>query len=85
CFDSNHSRRLYVWWLFRARNNRDTFAVSLLVQGVAIEDVSALLGHSSIRTTERYYAPWDRRRRERLRQIVQEANRSDPVLAEIDD
>ena len=70
---------------FRPHRLRDTFAVSLLGQGVAMEDVSSLLGHSSIQTTERYYAPWDRRRRERLRQIVQEANRLDPVLVEIDD
>ena len=66
---------------FRPHRLRDTFAVTLLAQGVSIEDVSTLLGHSSIRTTEQYYAPWDRRRRERLRRIVHEANRSDPVLA----
>ena len=57
---------------------------SLLGEGVAIENVSILLGHRSIQTTERYYAPWDRRRRERLNRIVKEANRSDPVLADID-
>jgi len=68
---------------FRPHRLRDTFAVSLLGQGVAMEDVSTLLGHSSIQTTERYYAPWDRRRRERLMRIVQKANRSDPVLAGI--
>ena len=68
---------------FRPHRLRDTFAVCLLGQGVAMEDVSALLGHSSIQTTERYYAPWDRRRRERLRRIVQEANGADPVLAKI--
>ena len=68
---------------FRPHRLRDTFAVSLLGQGVAMEDVSALLGHSSISTTERYYAPWDRRRRERLMRIVREANRSDPVLAAV--
>jgi integrase/recombinase XerD len=37
---------------------RDTFAVRLLSQGVSIEFVSKLLGHSSIRVTERSYAPW---------------------------
>ena len=68
---------------FRPHRLRDTFAVSLLGQGVAMEDVSTLLGHSSIQTTERYYAPWDRHRRERLMRIVREANRSDPILAGI--
>ena len=69
---------------FRPHRLRDTFAVALLGQGVAMGDVSTLLGHSSIQTTERYYAPWDRRRRERLMRIVQEVNRGDPVLAGID-
>ena len=55
--------------------------MALLTAGVSIEDVSALLGHSSIRTTERHYAPWDRRRRDRLAQVVRAANRLDPLLA----
>ena len=37
---------------------RDTFAVALLTKGVPLQTVSVLLGHSSINTTERHYAPW---------------------------
>jgi integrase/recombinase XerD len=37
---------------------RDTFAVGLLEQGVPLEEVSKLLGHESIKTTEKYYAKW---------------------------
>ncbi|MGE0450544.1 MAG: tyrosine-type recombinase/integrase [Vicinamibacterales bacterium] len=37
---------------------RDTFAVSLLLKGVSLESISKLLGHSSIKVTERHYAPW---------------------------
>ena len=63
---------------FHPHRLRDTFAVALLTAGVSIEDVSALLGHSSIQTTERHYAPWDRRRRDRLTRVVRAANRLDP-------
>jgi integrase len=37
---------------------RDTFAVSLLLKGVSLDSVSRLLGHSSIRVTEKHYSPW---------------------------
>ena len=37
---------------------RDTFAVELLQKGVPLQTVSILLGHSSISTTEKHYAPW---------------------------
>jgi len=37
---------------------RDTFAVELLLAGVPLERVSVLLGHSSVRITEKHYAPW---------------------------
>lgn len=40
-----------------AHRFRDTFAVELLLSGVPLERVSVLLGHSSIRVTERHYAP----------------------------
>jgi site-specific recombinase XerD len=43
---------------FHSHQLRDTFAVELLLAGVAIEDVSHLLTHKSVRVTERYYAPW---------------------------
>ena len=69
---------------FRPHRLRDTFAVSLLAAGVLMQYVSQLLGHSSLRTTERYYAPWDRSRRDRLLQVVRMANRSDPVLEEME-
>ena len=45
---------------------RDTFAVELLLAGVPIERVSTLLGHRSVRITERHYAPWVQARREQL-------------------
>ena len=37
---------------------RDTFAVELLKQGVSLETVSMLLGHASIKVTEKHYRPW---------------------------
>jgi integrase/recombinase XerD len=45
---------------------RDTFAVDLLVKGVPLEEVSKALGHTSIKTTEKYYAPWVVARQNRL-------------------
>lgn len=65
---------------FRPHQLRDTFAVELLLAHVAIEELSSLLGHSSVITTERYYAPWVTARKNRLRRIVKEVNDSDPML-----
>ena len=45
---------------------RDTFAVSLLLKGVSIEIVAKLLGHSSIKVTERHYSPWVKARQDML-------------------
>ena len=67
---------------FRPHRLRDTFAVSLLLSGVLMQDVSTLLGHGSTATTERYYAPWNLARRERLGEIVRGVHREDPILAE---
>ena len=49
-----------------AHRFRHTFAVELLVAGVPIERVSMLLGHSSVRITEKHYAAWVRARQEQL-------------------
>ena len=37
---------------------RDTFAVELLLARVPLADVSVLLGHQSIKVTEKHYSPW---------------------------
>ncbi len=67
---------------FHPHRLRDTFAVELLVAGVMIQDVSTLLGHSSVATTERHYAPWNLARRERLALIVRKVHQRDPILLE---
>jgi site-specific recombinase XerD len=36
----------------------DTFAVDLLEKGVPLEEVSKLLGHESIKTTEGHCSKW---------------------------
>ncbi|MGB0122609.1 MAG: site-specific integrase, partial [Silvibacterium sp.] len=45
---------------------RDTFAVELLLAGVPLDQVSLLLGHSSVKITERHYAPFCKARQEQL-------------------
>jgi integrase len=52
---------------------RDTFAVELLLGGVDIKTVSILLGHASLKVTEKHYAPWVRERQERLEQEVRKS------------
>jgi integrase len=62
-----------------AHRFRDTFAVELLLAGVPLERVSVLLGHQSVRITERHYSPWVRSRQEQLEQDLQRAWSQDPV------
>lgn len=49
---------------------RDTFAVELLLAGVPLEQVSLLLGHQSIKVTERHYSPFVKARQEQLEDAV---------------
>jgi integrase len=53
-----------------SRRLRDTFACDLLSKGVPLHDVSKLLGHSSMVTTEKHYAPWIKGRQDRLASLV---------------
>ena len=54
----------------RSHRLRDTFACDLLEKGVPLEEVSKLLGHESIKTTERSYAKWVKGRQDRLNALV---------------
>lgn len=59
---------------------RDTYAIELLLAGMPLEHVSVLLGHSSIRITERHYAPWIRARQEQLEAEIKRSWVHDPII-----
>jgi len=63
-----------------AHRLRDTFAVELLLAGVPLDRVSVLLGHSSIRITERHYAPWTRSRQEQIEADLKAACGNDLIV-----
>jgi integrase/recombinase XerD len=52
---------------------RDTAAVGWLTKGIPLETLSILLGHSSIRITEKHYAPWVKERQALLEAAVMKA------------
>ena len=52
---------------------RDTFAVEMLLAGVPIDQVSMLLGHSSVKITEKHYSPWVKARQDQLAASVRNA------------
>jgi integrase len=54
----------------KAHRLRDTFACHLLSNGVPMPEVSKLLGHTSIRTTEKHYSAWVKSRQDRLDELV---------------
>lgn len=55
---------------FTPHSLRDTAAVEWLAAGIPLEEVSKLLGHSSVKTTEKHYAPWVKARQDRLISLV---------------
>jgi integrase len=63
-----------------AHRFRDTFAVELLLAGVPLERVSVLLGHASIKVTEKHYSPWVWARQEQLEQDVKRTWGEDPLV-----
>jgi site-specific recombinase XerD len=52
---------------------RDTFAIELLLKDVPIDQVAILLGHQSVKTTEKHYAPFVKARQDQLIASVQKA------------
>jgi integrase/recombinase XerD len=52
---------------------RDTFAVENLLAGIPLDQVSLLLGHSSIKTTEKHYSPFVQARQDQLVASVKQA------------
>lgn len=58
---------------------RDTMAVELLLAGTPIERISVLLGHSSVKVTQRHYAPWIQERQAQAEADVARAWRDDPI------
>jgi integrase len=52
---------------------RDTFAVESLLSGMRLEEVSTILGHSSVTITEKHYMPWVRARQTSLNRSVMDS------------
>jgi integrase len=63
-----------------AHRFRNTFAVELLLAGVPLERVSILLGHQSVRITERYYSAWMDSRQRQVEADLQRAWEHDPIV-----
>jgi integrase len=63
-----------------AHRFRDTFATELLLAGVPLERVSVMLGHSSVKVTEKHYSPWVRARQEQLEADVKRTWERDPLV-----
>jgi integrase len=63
-----------------AHRFRDTFGVELLLAGVPVERVSILVGHASIKITEKHYNPWIRERQEQAEVDVRRTWTKDSIV-----
>jgi integrase len=61
---------------------RHTFAIADLVAGTPIDQVSVLLGHSSIKVTEKHYAPWVKARQDQMDASVIHSWEEDPFIVQ---
>ena len=69
---------------FHTHMLRDTFAVEMLLsKKLTIEQVSKLLGHASIKTTQDYYLPWVNRRMKMLENDTIDAMRAQGVTVTV--
>ena len=69
-FTSESASCLVQCRLFRARNNRHTFATHLLNAGVALEVLKELMGHRSIALTLRYTQLYDATKKHQYEQAM---------------
>jgi len=63
-----------------AHRFRDTFATELLEAAIPIERVAVLLGHQSVKVTEKYYAAWTASRQRQVEADLQRAWERDPIV-----
>lgn len=59
---------------------RDTFATELLLAAVPIERVAVLLGHQSVKVTEKYYSAWTASRQRQVEEDLARAWERDPII-----
>jgi integrase/recombinase XerD len=63
-----------------AHRFRDTFATELLLAGVPMDRVAILLGHQSVKVTEKFYAAWTAERQRQAEADLERAWERDPIV-----
>jgi integrase/recombinase XerD len=61
---------------------RHTFAIAELVAGTPIDQVAMLLGHSSIKVTEKHYSAWVKARQDQVDASVIRSWEEDPLIVQ---